>query len=56
MKKLGSKKFVFISLIIFLFLLIAGFVLDRMIREETPESPQAELYCDVADFAFLDVR
>ena len=52
MKKLGSKKFIFIALIIFLLLVIAGVVLDRMTQQEALPPPQGRsLGCNVE---FLD--
>ena len=56
MKKLGSKKFILISLIIFIILVIAGLILDRMTREECPAPPQTRFYCCDIDAAFLDAR
>ena len=56
MKKIGSKKFILISLIIFLLLAIAGFVLDRMTRQEAPVPPQTGLYCCGIELTFLDAR
>ena len=55
MKKIGSKKFILIALIIFVLLVIAGFILDRMTMEEAPVPPQNRLFCCVANVAFLDV-
>ena len=54
MKNIGSKKFILISLIIFVILVIAGIILDRMTREESPEPPQTRLYCCDIDASFLD--
>jgi cytochrome b subunit of formate dehydrogenase len=53
LKKIGSKKFILIALIIFVLLAIAGFILDRMTMEEAPAPPQTRLV-DI-DSAFLDV-
>ena len=54
MKNMGSKKFILIALIIFILLVIAGFVLDRITRDESPVVPQARLYCCDIDVDFLD--
>ena len=54
MKKIGSKKFILIALIIFILLIIAGFILDRMTREDAPMQSQISLNCCDTDLTFLD--
>ena len=54
MKNIGSKKFILIALVIFVILVIAGIILDRMAREEAAAPPQGRNICCIYCAQFLD--